>query len=100
MRVEEGGLVRAFLSACGGLGRGGLLRGGGRRVARCGGGGDLILGLFLGGVVAGSLVIGLTQQLVGGYIFPAYASTLPFVLLFLMIVVRPTGLVDLERTRL
>jgi branched-chain amino acid transport system permease protein len=54
----------------------------------------------LGGVVAGSLVIGLTQQLVGGYIFPAYASTLPFVLLFLMIVVRPTGLVDLERTRL
>jgi len=54
----------------------------------------------LGGVVAGSLVIGLTQQLVGGYIFTSYASTLPFILLFLMIVVRPTGLVDLERTRL
>jgi branched-chain amino acid transport system permease protein len=54
----------------------------------------------LGGVVAGSLAIGLTQQLLGGYVMPTYASTLPFVLLFLVIVLRPTGLVDLERTRL
>jgi branched-chain amino acid transport system permease protein len=54
----------------------------------------------LGGVVAGSLVIGLTQQLLGGYLVPTYASTLPFVLLFLIIVLRPAGLVDLERSRL
>lgn len=54
----------------------------------------------LGGVVAGSLVIGLTQQLLGGYVLPDYASTLPFVLLFLIIVLRPAGLVDLERSRL
>jgi branched-chain amino acid transport system permease protein len=61
-----------------------------------------VLGGFgsLGGVVAGALIIGLTQQLVGGYVWPDYATTLPYLLLFVVIIVRPTGLVDLERSRL
>lgn len=61
-----------------------------------------VLGGFgsLGGVVLGSLVIGLVQQLLGGYVFTEYATTLPFVLMFLVIAVRPQGLVVLTRSRL
>jgi branched-chain amino acid transport system permease protein len=60
-----------------------------------------VLGGFtsLGGVVLGSLLIGLVQQLVGAYLLPDYASTLPFVLLFLVIATKPGGLVSLQRAR-
>lgn len=53
-----------------------------------------VLGGFgsLGGVVAGGLLIGLVQQLFGGYYFREYADTLPFVLMFFIIAVRPQGL--------
>jgi branched-chain amino acid transport system permease protein len=61
-----------------------------------------VLGGFgsLGGVVAGSLVIGLVQQLLGGYVFTNYAATLPFVLMLVVIAFRPEGLIVLKRSRL
>ena len=48
-------------------------------------------GSFLG-VVIGGLFIGLLQQVVGGYLVPNYADTLPFVVLFIVIAIRPEGL--------
>ena len=55
----------------------------------------------IGGVVVGALGIGLAQQLLGGYVFTDYATTLPFVIMFAVIVVRPQGLFpDLTRSRL
>jgi branched-chain amino acid transport system permease protein len=61
-----------------------------------------VLGGFgsLGGIVAGSLVIGLVQQVVGGYIFTSYSDILPFVIMFGVIVVRPEGLVSIQTRRL
>jgi branched-chain amino acid transport system permease protein len=61
-----------------------------------------VLGGFgsLGGVVAGSLVIGLVQQLLGGYVFNNYASTLPFILMLVVIAFRPEGLIVMKRSRL
>jgi branched-chain amino acid transport system permease protein len=61
-----------------------------------------VLGGFgsLGGVVVGALVIGLIQQLVGGYLLPDYAATFPAIVLFVVIAVRPEGLVNLTRSRL
>lgn len=63
--------------------------------------GAVVLGGFtnLGAVVIGALMIGLIQQLVGGYLVPDYASTLPFILLFAVIAIRPSGLVALQRSR-
>ena len=61
-----------------------------------------VLGGFgsLGGVVLGALVIGLIQQLVGGYVLTNYAGTFPAIVLFAVIAIRPQGLVDLTRSRL
>jgi branched-chain amino acid transport system permease protein len=61
-----------------------------------------VLGGFgsLGGVVAGSLIIGLVQQLLGGYVFTTYNTTLPFILMLAVIALRPEGLVVLRRSRL
>jgi branched-chain amino acid transport system permease protein len=61
-----------------------------------------VLGGFgsLGGVVAGSLVIGLVQQLLGGYVFTQYASTLPFILMLVVIAFRPECLIVMKRSRL
>ena len=44
------------------------------------------------GVVVGGIVIGLTEQLLGGYMLLDYQSTLPFVIMLLVIAVRPQGL--------
>jgi branched-chain amino acid transport system permease protein len=44
------------------------------------------------GVIVGGLFIGLLQQVVGGYLAPNYADTLPFVALFIVIAVWPEGL--------
>jgi branched-chain amino acid transport system permease protein len=61
-----------------------------------------VLGGFgsLGGVVAGAMVIGLVQQLVGGYVLPDYAAMYPAIVLFIVIALRPQGLFDLSRSRL
>lgn len=61
-----------------------------------------VLGGFgsLGGVVIGALVIGLVQQLVGGYLLPDYAATFPAIVLFIVIAIRPEGLLNLTRSRL
>jgi branched-chain amino acid transport system permease protein len=53
-----------------------------------------ILGGFgsLGGVVVGGFMIGLAEQLVGGYCVRDYKSAYPFVLMILVIAFRPEGL--------
>lgn len=56
--------------------------------------GAAIMGGFgrLYGVVAGSLILGLTQQLGGGYIFPNMRAAFPFLAMLLVIMLRPEGL--------
>jgi branched-chain amino acid transport system permease protein len=53
-----------------------------------------VLGGFgsIGGVVVGGLAIGLVQYVVGGYVLRDYAATFPFVLMILVIALRPQGL--------
>lgn len=60
-----------------------------------------VLGGFtsLIGVVVGAIVIGLVQQLVGGYLLPDHTSMLPFLLLFIVIGVRPSGLFAVQGSR-
>jgi len=38
--------------------------------------------------------------LVGGYLWPEYADLLPYILMFVVIALRPEGLVAVERSRL
>jgi branched-chain amino acid transport system permease protein len=61
-----------------------------------------VLGGFgsLGGVVLGAFVIGMIQQVVGGYVFQSYAPALPFIIMFLVLAVRPQGLVAIRTQRL
>ncbi len=61
-----------------------------------------VLGGFgsLPGVVLGALVIGLIQQLVGGYVLTNYAGTFPAIVLFAVIAIRPEGLLRISRSRL
>jgi branched-chain amino acid transport system permease protein len=61
-----------------------------------------VLGGFgsLGGVVLGAFVIGMVQQVVGGYIFQTYAPALPFIIMFVVLAVRPQGLVAIQTQRL
>lgn len=61
-----------------------------------------VLGGFgsLGGVVLGALAVGLLQQLVGGYLLPDYASSVPLAVMFVVLAFRPEGLVELRRSRL
>lgn len=54
----------------------------------------------LGGTVVAALVIGVIQQVIGGYVLPNYADTLPLIVMFLVIAIRPQGLVSLSRSRL
>jgi branched-chain amino acid transport system permease protein len=55
----------------------------------------------IGGVVVGALAIGLVQQLGGGYLSPDYAEVYPFVLMLLVIALRPQGVLGSEvRARL
>ena len=53
-----------------------------------------VLGGFgsIGGVVAGGIAIGLAEQLLGGYVGRDYKATFPFVLMLLVIALRPQGL--------
>jgi branched-chain amino acid transport system permease protein len=59
---------------------------GGFAAAILGGFGNLI------GVVVGGLLLGIVEQVVGGYWVRTYKSALPFVLMILVIAVRPQGL--------
>ena len=53
-----------------------------------------VLGGFgsIGGVVAGGIAIGLVEQLLGGYVLRDYKATFPFILMLLVIALRPQGL--------
>lgn len=62
-----------------------------------------ILGGFgsLGGVAVAALLLGIGQQLIGGYLTPNYNTVLPYLLLVIGIAVRPQGLfTGLSRSRL
>lgn len=61
-----------------------------------------VLGGFgsLGGVLAGSMLLGLVQQVLGDYLWASYSTTLPFVVMLLVITLRPSGLITLQRSRL
>jgi branched-chain amino acid transport system permease protein len=61
-----------------------------------------VLGGFgsFGGVALGALAVGLIQQLLGGYVLTGYSETLPFVVMFVVIAVRPQGLVSITQSRL
>jgi branched-chain amino acid transport system permease protein len=53
-----------------------------------------ILGGFgsIGGVVVGAIIIGLVQQVLGGYVFTSYSEVLPYALILIVLAVRPAGL--------
>ncbi len=53
-----------------------------------------VLGGFgsIGGVVAGGIAIGLVEQVLGGYVLRDYKHVFPFVLMLIVIAVRPQGL--------
>jgi branched-chain amino acid transport system permease protein len=61
-----------------------------------------VLGGFgsIGGVTVGALVIGLIQKLLGGYILTEYSAALPFIVMLIVIAIRPQGLIMLKRGRL
>jgi branched-subunit amino acid ABC-type transport system permease component len=42
----------------------------------------------------------MVQQVVGGYIFQTYAPALPFIIMFVVLAVRPQGLVAIQTQRL
>jgi branched-chain amino acid transport system permease protein len=62
----------------------------------------MVLGGFgsFGGVIVGSLLIGLAQQMVGGYVFTGWAPIFPYIVLLLVIGLRPAGLFNMQRARL
>jgi len=46
----------------------------------------------LGGVVVSSLVVGIVQQVVGNYVLTSYSDVLPFILMVVVLIIRPQGL--------
>jgi branched-chain amino acid transport system permease protein len=62
----------------------------------------VVLGGFvsLEGTAAAALGIGIIQQVVGGYFLPGYSDTLPLIVMFVVIAVRPQGLFALRSSRL
>jgi branched-chain amino acid transport system permease protein len=44
------------------------------------------------GVIVGGIVIGIAESLVGGYVDPKWIDPVPFLLLILVLVVRPQGI--------
>ncbi len=61
-----------------------------------------ILGGFgsLKGVAISAMAIGLLQQLLGGYFLVSYSTAMPAALLLVVLAVRPSGLISMERSRL
>ncbi len=62
----------------------------------------VVLGGFvsLEGTAAAALGIGIVQQVIGGYFLPEYSDTLPLIVMFIVIAVRPQGLFALRSSRL
>ena len=62
----------------------------------------VVLGGFesLPTIVVAAVGLGLAQHVVGGYLFPDYAYVVPFVVIFVVISLRPQGLVSMEHSRL
>jgi len=62
----------------------------------------VVLGGFgsLEGTVLAALAIGVVERTVGAYLVPDYAEILPFVVLFVVLCIRPEGLVATTRSRL
>lgn len=62
----------------------------------------IVLGGFgsIEGTVVAAVLIGLVEKVVGGYLVPDYSEVLPFIVLFLVIMVRPEGLFATARSRL
>jgi len=62
----------------------------------------IVLGGFgsIEGTVVAAVLIGLVEKVVGGYLVPDYSEVLPFIVLFLVIMVRPEGLFTTARSRL
>jgi branched-chain amino acid transport system permease protein len=60
-----------------------------------------VLGGFgsIGGVVAGGVAIGVVEQVLGGYVLRDYSDAFPFVLMLLVIALRPEGLFSRGVTR-
>ena len=54
----------------------------------------------LHGVIVGGLILGIAEYLVGGYLFPNYASTFPFIVMIVVIAVKPEGLFGRTNARL
>ena len=52
------------------------------------------------GVIVGAVGIGLVQQLLGGYFLINYSEALPFIVMFLVIVLKPEGLFGTTAERL
>lgn len=48
----------------------------------------------LGGAIVASLLLGIITELVAAYIDPSYANLVPFVVIVLVLLVRPTGLAN------
>lgn len=62
----------------------------------------VVIGGFesLGATVIGALAIGILQQVVGGYVFSDYAQSIPLIVIFIAIALRPQGFIELRRGRL
>jgi branched-chain amino acid transport system permease protein len=60
-----------------------------------------VLGGFgsIGGVVAGGVAIGVVEQVLGGYVLRDYSNAFPFVLMLVVIALRPQGLFSRGATR-
>ena len=52
------------------------------------------------GEASRALAIGVVERTVGAYLVPDYAEILPFVVLFVVLCIRPEGLVATTRSRL
>lgn len=53
----------------------------------------------LPGAVAGGLIVGVVESLAGGYIHSSVMEVSPFVVIMIVLVLRPTGLLTFHRTR-
>jgi branched-subunit amino acid ABC-type transport system permease component len=48
----------------------------------------------IGGTVVASLILGIATELVASYVDPSYSNLVPFVVIILVLLVRPTGLAN------
>jgi branched-chain amino acid transport system permease protein len=53
----------------------------------------------LPGAVLGGLIVGIAESLAGGYIHSSVMELSPFLVIMVVLVLRPTGLFGLRQTR-